>query len=330
MPTDYSRVHRLLRIITLIESRHDWNAERLARECGTSDRNLYRDLKELRGAGVPIDFDEAAGGYRIRRDFFLPPLHLTGEEAIALALLCEEIGSREQVPFLRPAWIALSKIEAMLPETIREDLGALRGAVAIDAARSNPPDGHKDVYDRVAEAIREQRTLECRYDSTNPDSDPDETFRFDPYALYFGVRAWYAIGRHHGRDEVRSLKLGRFTKYARTDDTFERPKDFTVEAYHGHAWRMIRGPRHEVEIWFDTAFAQTMSDTLWHPTQEIEDHTDGSATFRCTVDGLDEIVWWVLSMGPHCVVKAPSELAQRVRDLAERTAANYDENPRSR
>jgi len=71
------------------------------------------------------------------------------------------------------------------------------------------------------------------------------------------------------------------------------------------------------------SFAQTMADTRWHPTQEIEEHPDGSSTFRCTVDGLDEIVWWVLSMGPHCVVKSPPELAQRVRDLADRTAANY-------
>jgi len=320
---DYSRIHRLLRIITLIQSRPDWNAERLAAECATSGRNIYRDLNELKGAGVPVDFDDASGGYRIRRDFFLPAVHLTGEEAIALALLCEEIGSREQVPFLKPAWIALSKIEAMLPQSIQDDLGALRGAVAIDAARTNPPDGHKDVYDRIADAIRAGRTLECRYDSANPDSDPDETFRFDPYALYFGVRAWYAIGRHHGRDDIRSLKLGRFTACRMTGDAFERPADFSVEAHHGHAWRMIRGPRHEVEIWFDASFAQTMADTRWHPTQEIEEHPDGSSTFRCTVDGLDEIVWWVLSMGPHCVVKSPPELAQRVRDLADRTAANY-------
>lgn len=38
--------------------------------------------------------------------------------------------------------------------------------------------------------------------------------------------------------------------------------------------------------------------------------------FRCKVDGLDEIVWWILSMGPHCVVNKPPELADRVGELA--------------
>ena len=45
--------------------------------------------------------------------------------------------------------------------------------------------------------------------------------------------------------------------------------------------------------------------------------------FRCKVDGLDEIVWWILSMGPHCVVKKPKELVERVKELATRMVKNY-------
>ena len=39
--------------------------------------------------------------------------------------------------------------------------------------------------------------------------------------------------------------------------------------------------------------------------------------------GLDEIVWWVLGMGPSCVVKRPKELATRVKELAEQVAQRY-------
>ena len=69
--------------------------------------------------------------------------------------------------------------------------------------------------------------------------------------------------------------------------------------------------------------AETIADTLWHKTQQLEDHDDGSLTFRCTVAGLDEISWWVLSMGPHCRVLAPDELRDRVRQAAMDTAALY-------
>ena len=102
------------------------------------------------------------------------------------------------------------------------------------------------------------------------------------------------------------------------------PDDFTVESYLGNAWRMIRGKkRYEVELRFDAAFAETIADTHWHSTQQIDWHEDGSITFRCTVDGLDEIVWWILSMGPHCVVAKPKELAGRVKELATKIVEKY-------
>ncbi len=123
---------------------------------------------------------------------------------------------------------------------------------------------------------------------------------------------------------MRKLKLNRFSRIELTDRPYAIPEDFTLDDHLGQAWRMIRGDqRYDVELWFDADFAENVSDTHWHPTQEIDWHDDGSITFRCSVDGLDEIVWWVLSMGPHCTVRQPAELATQVRELAERTAANY-------
>jgi predicted DNA-binding transcriptional regulator YafY len=82
----------------------------------------------------------------------------------------------------------------------------------------------------------------------------------------------------------------------------------------------------EVELLFETPFSQTVSDTRWHATQDIQWHDDESCTFTCTVSGLDEIVWWVLSMGPHCKVIKPQELANRVAELARSTAEIYDKS----
>ncbi len=87
---------------------------------------------------------------------------------------------------------------------------------------------------------------------------------------------------------------------------------------------MIRGGEtFDVLIEFDAEFAETIADTHWHATQKIRENADGTMTFRCKVDGLDEIVWWVLSMGPHCVVKKPVELATRVKTLAEQMVKLY-------
>ncbi|MGB4259981.1 MAG: WYL domain-containing protein [Phycisphaerae bacterium] len=341
----YSRIYRLLRVITLIQSQRGLNARRLAEACGMTVRTAYRDLEMLAAAGVPCHFDEETGGYRIRGDFFMPPVELTLEESLAVLCLAERLGEDDQIPFMAPALRAAAKLRGRLPGAIRELLETVSPHMEIRLARSMPPDAARDVYQTIRVAIARRRALRCSYEAAHGrrgggqhvgdghagrDADGklpaagEEIFTFKPYCLFFSKRAWYVIGHHSGRGELRCLKLNRFTRLEQTNVPYAIPDDFSLDSYLGKAWRMIRGDRvYRVELEFDAEFAETVADTHWHDTQEIEEREDGSIVFRCEVAGLDEIVWWVLSMGPHCVVRRPRELAERVHRLARQTADRY-------
>lgn len=326
--TDYTRIHRLIRILTLVQSGPGWNAPRLAKELSVTERSVYRDLKALEDTKVPLVFDERTDGYRIAGDFFLPPVHLTGDEALALTLLCEHIAGKDQIGMMRPAWKAMAKVRALLPAELRKELEALAGAVTIQTAAAAQSDAFADVYEKVRLAIATRTSLECQYESLDrtgaKGKGSAETFLFNPYGLFFSVRSWYAVGYHGARREVRSLKLSRFIRVQATGETYRLPEDFSIEKVLGNAWQMVRGKKDvQVELEFDAAFGQNIVDTQWHRTQEIEEHDDGRITFRCTVSGLDEIVWWVLARGPHCRVVKPRELAERVRELAQQTVGMY-------
>ncbi len=321
--TKYTRVHRLLKILTLIQGGEHWTPERLAGECGVSERTIFRDLNELEAVGAGIVFDKKAGGYRVDRDFFLPPVHLTARESMALMVLCEHLAGRGQIPFLDQAWKAMTKIQAVLPIDIHKEMSKIADAVVVQTARSAPPDGYADMYEKIRGAISSRRALRCTYDSLSGTSD-GEAFEFEPYALYFAVRAWYAVGFHGGRGEIRTLKLSRFTGATLTERPYTIPDGFSLDEVLGNAWRMIRGgPDVDVELRFDARFAETVGDTCWHKTQRSEEHDDGSLTLRFTVAGLDEIVWWVLSMGPHCRVVKPDALREMVRAKAEAMVGLY-------
>lgn len=309
---DHTRVHRLLRLLWLINSRPGWDAPSLAREFGVDVRTIYRDVRGLASVGLPCEYDRARRGYRSRDGVFLPPVQLTVEEALSLAVLCERVAGQGAIPYLSSATRAIEKLRCVLPRETRDEVGAMLEVVRVRTAAASDPNEARDVYHRLAAAIREGEVLRCRYDSLSSSSD----FDFHPYALFFCVRAWYAVGWHCGRAEIRTLKLNRFAAVVPSGGRFTRPADFDLASHLGHAWRMMRGPEHAVEVWFDAEFAPTVSDTIWHQTQQLEHHQDGSMTFRCTVSGLDEIVWWILSMGSHAVVRRPAELADRVKQLA--------------
>jgi predicted DNA-binding transcriptional regulator YafY len=197
----------------------------------------------------------------------------------------------------------------------------------VKLAASTTQEGFRDFYTLIQKAIATRTVLRCRYESGSARSEGGAApplFQFKPYALFFNQRAWYVVGFHGLRGEVRMLKLNRFSDMQPTTTVYEIPRDFSVEKHLGNAWRMMRGPkRYAVVLQFDASFAETISDTSWHRTQEFEHLPDGSLRFTCNVDGLEEIMWWVLSMGSHCVVKAPAELVERVQGEAQRMLALY-------
>lgn len=333
MPADYRRIHRLLKILTLIQGQPGWTAERLAAECQVTVRTIYRDMKMLEGAGIPYFHDTEQKGYGVRRDFFMPPVQLTLDESLAMIALVEHIGGKEQIPLTRAAGKAIAKVRSVLPQKLQQDLEQIDRHVAIKLAQAGPYEGISDVYEAMRSAIVKRRVLQCKYESVNRGgtSKSNGPFLFKPYTLLFSQRAWYVLGHHGKHDAVRCLKLNRFSAIQPTKERYEIPAGFSVDKHVGQAWRMIRGKkRYEVELGFDAEFAETIADTLWHPTQQVEWHEDESITFTCQVDGLEEIVWWVLSMGPHCVVRKPAELAEQVKSLAGGILANYEAGAKSR
>ncbi|MCC5830632.1 MAG: WYL domain-containing protein [Phycisphaeraceae bacterium] len=331
MAHDYgNKIDKLMHTLLIVQrSPGRKSVKDLAEELSVDPRSIQRYIRTLREAGIPIDFDRELGGYRIRNGFFLPPVSLKLDEALALLHLGATVRKQEQIPLTGQAAIALDKLLNALPANIREELGDIDGHIEMKLPPAGPFHGIDEVHQVIKDAIHHRRAIECRYEGIRSIDQPelrDETFLFDPYRLVFIKRSWYAIGHHHGRDALRQLKLNRFTAISPTDHAYRIPRDFSLDSFFGDAWHMIKGePTYDIRLRFDPQFAETIADTTWHQSQEIIYEDDGAIVFSCRVAGLEEIVWWVLGMGPHCRVIEPPELAERVARLADMTAAHYRE-----
>ncbi|MBV8782280.1 MAG: WYL domain-containing protein [Phycisphaerae bacterium] len=330
----YTRIHRLLRLITAIQSNRNLNASDLARLCEVHERTIYRDIDMLNASGVPCAYHRDRNGYQLGKSFFMPPVELTFDEAMAIIALSEEISERSQVPFMNAAARAAEKLRAQLPPAVLETIEPLDDRLSIDLARAAGDDSCRDVYDEVRSAISRRRILCCEYESiqqvdgsscTDGDGFNPVEFQFRPYLLWFCQRAWYVVGHHERHGAIRKLKLNRFTSIRISDRPFAIPDNFDLRSELGNAWRMIRGETsYRIAVQFEPSFADAASETRWHPTQEEQwNHDSGRVTLRFTVDGLDEICWWVLGYGPGATVLEPPELIERVRELALATVGRY-------
>lgn len=312
-----SRVHRLIRLITLLQSQQAKSADELTLDLGVSRRTLFRDLKLLEAAGVPY-YHERGKGYRIRQSFFLPPINLTVTETMGLMILAKSAEADRTRPLAPAALSAIYKLIAIVPEPIREACGDLLENISVSPVQ--PVDGHDEsrVYHDLQRGIDQQLACDVVYQS--PMDDEPLVCRLMPLAMHLANNAWYVLGKTsaHGKD-VRVFKLVRFRSVTLTDKSFNRPKNFKVSDKLGNAWRLNpQGQEYDVEIEFGPMVATNVAEVRWHATQETQWLDDGRCRLRFRVDGLKEIAWWICGYADQARAIKPKALRTLVREMHQR------------
>lgn len=318
------RIHRLLRLVELLQSGRVYNSRELADQCDVSRRTVFRDLNTLQESGVRVFFDEERQGYRLPSRTFLPPTDFSLDEALSLLVLCHEMGSDQHgVPFHRPARTAALKLLSNLPRHLGEHAGELTESIDVRLGPHNPLDNAKPHYEMLMQALPERRKVRIRYESLT--EWKQITTLLNPYRMVFHRRSWYVIGRSSLHRSVRTFNVARIRKAELVDSRYRIPQGFSLERYLGNAWSLIRerGRRRQVVIRFQKMVAYNVAEVQWHRTQKIVWNDDGSIEFHVTVDGLSEILWWILGYGDQAEVLEPPELRAEVKRRAESLAAIY-------
>ena len=317
-----TRVHRLLRLITVLQRDEPNTTAGLMRELGVSRRTLFRDLQMLQEAGVPYQHDRAQG-YRIDKGVYLPPINLTVPETLGLMLLGKSAATQRDRPMVAPALSAIYKLIATIPDPIREACGELMAHVSVATDPVTLGDQETRYHTLLQRCIDQGTT--CRIVYQSPVEDDGLHAMLCPYALHFVNRAWYVLGYTDVHDEVRMLKLVRFIEIQPTDETSDKPENFRVEDKLGSAWRLIpEGREYKIVLEFSKKVATNVSEVLWHNSQEHETLPDGRCRMTFTVDGINEIAWWLCGYGDQVVVVKPPELRDRVEQMLRSALKQYE------
>ncbi len=321
-----SRIHRLLRLITLLQSGRGYSADDLARELEVSRRTVFRDLNMLELAHIPYYHDAERGGYRISRHFFLPPINLTLSESLAILLLTGRVRASAKLPLLGEAARAAMKVEGALPDSVREHVGSVLDRLDMNLGPTSRHEGVDELFDRLAPAVTARKVCKLVYISFHEAAQITVTVH--PLRLMFLNRGWYLLAWTPRHKQRRTYKLGRIRKLTVTNRTFTPPPEADADRPFGQAWSMIpEGRLYDVHLRFDPLVAGNVAEVQWHPSQEVTWRDDGSIDFRVRVDGLREISWWVLGYGDEVEVFAPAELRRRTAETAAAVAERHSGPP---
>lgn len=197
---------RTLALLGLLQSRREWSGADLGARLEVSGRTLRRDIEDLRGLGYGIDaVPGVGGGYRLGVGAAIPPLALSSDEAVAIAVGLRAAASATVTGIEDAAARALVKLEQSLSPETRERISAVEHAIVPLGAERGVD---LDVVVTIARAIRESRALRIDYRR----HDGTEVRRtIEPHRIVHTGERWYVVARDPDRDAWRTFRLDRMT-----------------------------------------------------------------------------------------------------------------------
>lgn len=159
------KLHRLLTILRLLDNRERCTPETLAGRLCTTERNIYRDLRNLDTSGFAIAFNRDNNTYGFTDpDFSLRDLNLNKEELLAL-LVGRQVAHGLGRPFDKAFQSILRKVHRDTGSKTREKVLKMeeRQQFMVDIT---PVEGFEQIerqYNAVTEAMDGKEEIEIVY-----------------------------------------------------------------------------------------------------------------------------------------------------------------------
>ena len=307
----------MVKILIALQSGQRYTIDDLIKMFSLSRRTVYRDLKDLQEAGVSCHYDQEARCYKVEPEFFLPASNLSAQEALSLLLLVYKARNHINIPFKDSALRAALKIENNLPVKIKRYCNNVLRNISIKANPQVGTDLLDKIFAQLQEAVLKKRIVKIRY--YLPQKNEAIVTNLSPFHLMLNDYCWHVIGKSSLHKGVRTFKLNQIKKLNTLDKCFVEDNNFDVHEYLGQAWSMVpEGRLYNVRLKFKPEVAHRVAEVQWHSTQMVTFEDDGSAIIEFRVDGLNEIIWWVLGYGDKVQVLAPATLRQRIVEIVEK------------
>jgi predicted DNA-binding transcriptional regulator YafY len=312
-----NRIDRLTAILIHLQTKKVVKAQEIADRFEITLRTVYRDVKALMEAGVPIG-SEAGKGYFIVDGFHLPPVMFTQDEANSMILagkLVEKIADKS----VREAFnSALYKIKSVLSDDDKDGVENLDSSIQIyfrgrtDIANQAFPD---HFMTEIQRAVARRQVLKLDY--VNQAGEVSQRL-VEPAGIFFYSLAWHLIGWCRLRNGYRDFRSDRIKDLKNTGEEFSERSNVSLKEYFKGMFAANENLEPAVVIFDKKALhGRALSST----TQQTDLGDRIRAEFM--MDSIEFIARWLLMYGKGVEIESPHRLRERVAELAEELHGHY-------
>ncbi|SEB36465.1 HTH domain-containing protein [Tenacibaculum sp. MAR_2009_124] len=223
---EYSETNRLSRLTAILiqfQTKRIITAFELSQKFQVSKRTIYRDIKSLEQAGVPI-LTEEGKGYVLMDGYKIPPVMFTEKQANALILAEQLVLKNKDASFVKDYSEAIDKIKSILKYSIKDKTNLLTDRTQYDEVVHQTRNSNN--LSDLQNALTNYNLVKIEY--INKEGIITDRI-IEPFAI-ISTENWYLIAWCRLRNEFRFFRPDRIQRIVVQPESFE-PHNMTLQEY---------------------------------------------------------------------------------------------------
>ncbi len=302
-----NRTDRLNAILIQLQSRRVVRAHEIADRFNISLRTVYRDIRALEGAGVPIGA-EAGIGYFLQENYQLPPVMFTNDEATALLFGEKLIEKMSDDKTKADFCSALYKVKAILKPSEKDYLEKLHDRIAVYNFNSMGDRFSQLYLKEIQQSLVNKQVLKIQYEKKH---DEVGTWRMvEPIGLCNYSSRWHMFAWCQLRQDYRDFRLDRITELQVSNESFRGKSHLSIKEY--MAKTAVVGSEANISLLIPQKRIKHLDESKYWYGYLSEEIQGDQVRVQFSNNELHGFASWILQTGCHAQVEYPEELKTHI------------------
>lgn len=223
------RVHRLIAILLLVESRGKIKAKELAEKFEISERTVYRDIDALCEAGIPIFTSTGPdGGISLMDEYRVGINNISEEDILNLHIFGKGLKPDYSSDLSLKINNTIMKLQKRLSNKQKDKISTINKRFHFDGKPWWGSSFNSKMINNILSSVFESRKLDIIYKKISGEVSERLVL---PYGIVVKEDEWYMVAYCTERCEIRTFKCERLVHNELSNEEFEIPDDFSLTAY---------------------------------------------------------------------------------------------------
>jgi len=311
------KLDRVTAILTQLQSKPIVRAQDLAEKFEVSVRTIYRDIKTLENAGIPI-IGEAGSGYSLMDGYKLPPVMFTKEEVLSF-ITAEKLMQKFSHQSLGNHYqTAMEKLRSVLRSSDKNLIQNIENQIDIFDYHEKQEDSIKNIIPTILESISEKKQLKMNYQ--NVDGETTER-TIEAVGVFYEFNYWYVMAFCTMRKDFRQFRIDRIVQIFKTQDPFSQEYG-KINEYR----KDYKGVKTKVRLLVDKKIMGHLVNSKRYYGLTEEKSTEKGCELTFEANWIDEgFPRWLITFADYAEILEPESLKIKMKDLISKVSKNLEE-----